>query len=195
MEVTQLECMIFVTIVMGICVCIWGWYSMYNAIIEALNWRRNAFKDVEVQLRRRYDMLPMLVECVKGYALYESKTMEAVIKARNSGIRAKTEEQTLRAADRTDRSLRKLFALSESYPKLRADKSFLSLQSTIALVEYDIACARSTYNEAARHYNNMVMSFPERIVASHHGFKPDCTDIIPPSERGELEKPPRIKFD
>lgn len=179
----------------AVIVCICFWIGTYNSLVESRNWRRNCFKNVEVQLRRRYDLIPALVECVKGYSIHETKTLEAVVKARNAGLRAKTEDQCIKAAKRTDRSLKQLFGIVERYPDLKASKNFISLQCSIFEIEYDIACSRNAYNDSARNYNNMVMRWPDKIVAENYGFKPDCIDIIPETERDALQSPPKINFD
>lgn len=171
------------------------WIKEYNYLVALRNNCRKAFQDVEVQLRMRYDMIPMLVNCVKGYADHEQKTLDAVVKARNAGLRAKGVEQCFKAARRMDRSLTKLFALKESYPVLKADKSFINLQVEIGVMECYIAEARKVYNDAVRIYNNEVMSFPTRIIANYYGFRPNAIDIVPKEDRPTLRQPPKVEFD
>lgn len=171
-----------------------NWIQEYNCIVALRNNCRKAFKDVEVQLRMRYDMIPMLVNCVKGYAEHEQKTLDAVVKARNAGLKAQGVEQCLKAARRMDRSLTKLFALKESYPRLKADKSFINLQVEIGVMECYIADARKLYNDAVRIYNDEVMSFPARIVANCHDFRPNAIDILPQAYHIDLNIPPEVDF-
>lgn len=191
---SQFGCYILVGSIMLAAFLIHSWIVIYNSLVESRNMCRNAFKNVEVQLRRRYDMIPQIVECVKGYAAHETKTLEAVVKARNAGLRARSEDECLRASDRAQRSLRKLFGLAESYPNLKSNKNFLMLQCSISEVEYQIACDRAAYNDAVRAYNDMVMRWPEKIVANRHGFKPNVIEITPKPVCDDLQRPPRVIF-
>lgn len=170
------------------------WISAYNTFIEMRNVCNNTFKDVEVQLRMRYDMIPMLVNCVKGYAAHETKTLQAVMRARNAGLNAEGVEECFKAARRMDRSLHNLYAVSERYPDLKADKGFQQLFASISVTEFYIAEARKAYNNAVRDYNDMVMQFPSRIVALRHNFQPNYTDVLPPENRAELNTPPKLEF-
>ena len=144
---------------------------LYNGLVRARNRVENAWGQVDVQLRRRYDLIPNLVETVKGYASHEKSTFEAVVEARAASQSATTVEAQAQAENMLTGALRQLFALAEAYPELKAATNFQSLQQELSETEGKIAIARQIYNDATLTYNNAVQTVPRNIVASLLGFR------------------------
>ncbi len=145
---------------------------IYNGLVRARNRVENAWGQVDVQLRRRYDLIPNLVETVKGYASHEKGTFEAVVEARAASQSATTVEAQAQAENMLTGALRQLFALAEAYPELKAATNFQSLQQELSETEGKIAIARQIYNDATLTYNNAVQTVPRNIVAGLLGFRP-----------------------
>lgn len=139
--------------------------STYNVLVKLRNMVRDQWSQIDVQLKRRFDLIPNLVETVKGYAKHESATFEAVIKARNTFLSAKTPEAEMEANGELTKVMSKLFALSENYPELKANTNFLQMQSDLKDVEDKIAYARQFYNDVVLKLNNKVEMFPSNLVA------------------------------
>lgn len=148
--------------------------SNYNALIKSRNKVKDQFSQIDIQLKKRFDLIPNLVETVKGYAKHESETFEKVINARNGYANAKTDEEKVEASNELSKSLTHLFALAESYPELKANTNFEELQRELKDVEEKISYARSFYNDAVRLYNNKVETIPSNIIASLFGFKKEA---------------------
>lgn len=144
--------------------------GMYNSLVRLRVRSDNAWADIDVQLKRRYDLIPNIVETVKGYAAHEKDTLEAVIQARNQAIRAEGPAAKAEAEGMLTNALRQLFALSEAYPQLRAVESFTSLQSTLQEIEGAIQNARRYYNAVVRDYNTKIESVPTNLIANTFGF-------------------------
>ena len=164
--------------------------STYNTLIKLRNRARDQWAQIDVQLKRRCDLIPNLVETVKGYAKHESSTLEDVIKARNTFVAASTPEDEMKAAGEITQTLNKLFALSEAYPELKANENFLSLQNDLKGVEEKISYARQFYNDNAMSYRNKIEMFPSNIVAAIFGFKPVAFFEASAEERKNVE----VKF-
>lgn len=145
--------------------------GIYNSVIRLKNKCDEAWSDIDTQLKRRYDLIPNLVETVKGYASHESKTLENVIKARNMAMQAGTVQQKEEAENMITGALKSLFALSESYPDLKANENFMNLQSTLKEIEEHIQLSRRYYNATARDFNTKIEVFPNNIFANMFGFK------------------------
>ncbi len=145
--------------------------SAYNRLVKFRNRTDNAWSQVDVQLKRRYDLVPNLVETVKGYAAHEQATFTEVVEARNQAVSATGVAETAAAESVLTGALRHLFALSESYPQLRSSENFGTLQSQLSEIEDDIAVARQIYNDTTLTYNNAVQTIPTNIVASVTGFE------------------------
>lgn len=143
---------------------------MYNRLVRDRNRIDNAWSQIDVQLRRRYDLIPNLVETVKGYAAHERQTLEAVIQARQRGIDASTVAEQAEAENLITGALRQLFALSEAYPDLKANQNFLSLQEEVTSTEDRIAYARQFYNDRVLSYNTKIQSLPTNMIAGMFGF-------------------------
>jgi LemA protein len=143
----------------------------YNGLVRLRNRIQNAWAQIDVQLRRRYDLIPNLVETVKGYAAHEKGTFEAVTAARANAINAQGPADQARAENMISGALKSLFAVSEAYPDLKANQNFLSLQEELSGTEGRISYARQYYNDAVLRMNTKIQSFPSNILANMFGFK------------------------
>lgn len=145
--------------------------GMYNGLIRSKNQVENAWSQIDVQLKRRLDLIPNLVETVKGYAAHERETLEQVIRARNAAIEAPdTPEAQATADNMMTGALRQLFALGEAYPDLKANQNFLALQEELTATEGRVAYARQFYNDSVLGYNNKIESIPTNVVAKMIGY-------------------------
>lgn len=147
--------------------------SMYNGLVRLKNRVEEAWSDIDVQLKRRYDLIPNLVETVKGYASHEKETLEKVIQARNSAMLMQGSsdvEGKLKAENALSSTLKSIFALSESYPDLKANQNFLELQKELSDTENKIQAARRFYNGNVRDFNTKLQVFPTNIIAKQLGF-------------------------
>jgi LemA protein len=145
--------------------------SSYNGLIVKRNRVKNAWAQIDVQLKKRFDLVPNLVETVKGYAKHESGTLEAVVKARNQYISAGNPEEMMKANTEMTGALSRLFALAESYPDLKANTNFMELQGELSELEEKIAYARQFYNDTVLMYNNAIQVVPANIIASLFRFQ------------------------
>jgi LemA protein len=145
--------------------------SIYNSLVRLRVQAENAWADIDVQLKRRYDLIPNVVETVKGYAAHEKGTLEAVINARNRAMSAQGPAAKAEAEGVLAGALRQLFALAEAYPQLRAVESFTSLQGTLGQIEEAVQNARRYYNAVVRDFNTTIQQFPTNIVAGLFSFK------------------------
>jgi LemA protein len=143
----------------------------YNGLVRLRNRIQNAWAQIDVQLRRRYDLIPNLVETVKGYAAHEKGTFQAVTEARANAINAQGPVDQARAENMISGALKSLFAVSEAYPDLKANQNFLSLQEELSGTEGRISYARQYYNDAVLRMNTKIQSFPSNILAGMFGFK------------------------
>jgi LemA protein len=144
--------------------------SLYNRFVQLRNRIDNAWAQIDVQLRRRYDLIPNLVEAVKGYASHERETFERVTAARSAGQAAQTVEEQAQAENMLTQALRQLFAVAEAYPELRASENFQQLQGELSQTEGQIATARQIYNDTVLMYNNAIQTFPGVVFAGMFGF-------------------------
>ena len=144
--------------------------AQYNSLVRLRNETQNAWAQVDVVLRRRYDLVPNLVETVKGYAAHESETLEAVIQARSGAVDASAVTEQADSENILSGALRRLFALSEAYPALKADSNFMELQKELVQTEGLIGYARGSYNESVLAFNNKGQVFPSNIIASMFNF-------------------------
>jgi len=176
----------------GLIVLVGGWFVLtYNGLVQLRNAVKNAWSQIDVQLKRRYDLIPNLVETVKGYAGHEKETLERVIQARQAGIAASTVKDQQVAENMITGALRQLFALSESYPNLKANENFLKLQEELASTENKIGFARQYYNDAVQTFNTRQEMFPANLVASMLGFQP--AEFFEIEETGQRDAP-KVKF-
>jgi len=182
---------IIIIIVVGV-VLLLVFYSIgtYNNLVNARNKVNDQFAQIDVQLKRRSDMIPNLVETVKGYAKHEEKTLTEVINARNKMASASSINEELEASNQVTTALNKLFALSESYPDLKANTNFISLQNDLKDTEDKISYARSFYNDTVLNYNNLREQFPSNIIAGIFKFKK--IDFFKTDEKDK--EAPKVKF-
>ena len=145
--------------------------STYNGLVSLRNKVRDQFSQIDVQLKKRSDLIPNLVETVKGYAKHEEGTLEKVIQARNTYLTAGSMDDKVKASNEITQAVSKLFALAESYPELKANENFLDLQTQLKEIEDKISYARQFYNDSVLMYNNKIEMFPSNFVASMFGFK------------------------
>ena len=164
--------------------------STYNSFVVLRNRVKDQWAQIDVQLKRRFDLIPNLVETVKGYASHEKDTLEAVVKARNEYLSSDTPEGKIEANNDLNKVVTKLFALAESYPELKADTNFRELQTTLTETEDKISYARQFYNDVVMKYNNKVEVFPSNIVAGMFGFKTSAYFIATEEERENV----KVKF-
>lgn len=192
----------FIVILVVLAILVFWVIQMYNRLVNLRNRVRNAFSQIDVQLTRRYDLIPNLVEAVKGYMSHERNTLEAVIQARNSAVSA----QQKAAADPTDPgaikalaaaettlggTLGRLFALAESYPDLKANQNMIQFQEELSSTENKVAFARQAFNDSVMTYNNACENFPSNTIAGMFGFKhAEFLEIEEPEKR----EAPKVSF-
>src|SRR3954471_7174031 len=191
-------------IVLGIVVALAFWaIAIYNGLVALRNQFKNGFAQIDVQLKRRYDLIPNLVETAKGYIKHERETLEAVIKARNSALSAAQAAaaapgnpaamQNLGQADGAlTGMLGKMFALAESYPDLKANQNMLSLQEELSSTENKVSFARQAFNDSVMEYNTKRESFPGNIFAGMFNF--GAAELLQATESAEERKAPQVKF-
>jgi LemA protein len=167
-----------------------GVIVIYNSLVRLREQVDSSWADIDVQLKRRHDLIPNLVSTVKGYASHERETLEAVIQARNQAMGAQGPEARAQAENQLTGTLRSLFALSESYPQLRANENFLDLQRNLQQLEDAIQRARRYYNAVVRDYNTRIRSIPSNLVATAFSFRPREFFEIDEGERAV----PRVDF-
>jgi LemA protein len=163
---------LFVVLAIVLALCFWA-VGVYNALVTLRNRGDGAWADIDVQLRRRHDLVPNLVETVKGYAAHERGTLEDVVKARQQAMSVSggTPEERARAENQLSGMLRSLFALSERYPQLRASENFLALQTSLQEIEDALQNARRYYNAVVRDLNTKIDVFPGSVLAAQFSFK------------------------
>ncbi|GII55600.1 LemA family protein [Planotetraspora thailandica] len=161
--------------------------SVYNRLVRSRNAVDNAWAQIDVQLKRRYDLIPNLVETVKGYAAHERQTLEAVTAARSTAINAQGPADRAAAENALTGALKNLFAVAESYPDLKASRNFAELQEELATTENRIAYSRQYYNDAVLTYNNAIQTVPANIVAGMTGFTARVYFQAPGEERGTVQ--------
>ena len=167
--------------------------GVYNGLVAMRQRVNQAFADIDVQLRQRHDLIPNLVETVKGYAAHERGTLDEVVKARNAAMAAQGSAQQAAAENQLTGALRQLFALAESYPDLKASASFQQLQAELADLENKIAASRRFFNNAVQEYNTGIQRFPAALFASSLGFAPKSFFDLG-EERATVGEAPAVKF-
>ncbi len=181
-------------IILGVAVVVVIWaISVYNGLVAMRQRTNQAFADIDVQLKQRHDLIPNLVETVKGYASHERGTLEAVIAARNTAVAVPGVEQKVAAENMLSGALGKLFALSEAYPDLKANANFQQLQSDLSDIENKLAASRRFYNNAVSEYNTGIQQFPAAVFAGIFGFH-ERTFFDVGTDRPQLEQAPSVKF-
>jgi LemA protein len=184
-------------IILGIIVVLaLGLAASYNRFVSQRNLIKNAFANIDTELRRRYDLIPNLVETVKGYAAHEREVFEDVARTRSAAAATSGQSPAAQAAAEGPfvAALGRLFAVAENYPELKANQNFLALQSELSNTEDRIQAARRFYNANVQDYNRRVQSFPSRFVANSFGFKEEEFFEIPEAERAAVAAAPRVDF-
>ena len=191
-------------IFLGVIVVLAFWaVSIYNRLVQLRNRFKNGFAQIDVQLKRRYDLIPNLVETAKGYIKHERETLEAVIKARNQAVTAAgaaganpgnpaAMQGLSQAEGQLTGMLGRLFALSEAYPDLKANQNMLSIQEELSSTENKVAFARQAFNDSVMEYNTKRESFPDTIFAGMFGFT--AAELLQATESAEERKAPQVKF-
>ena len=191
-------------IFLGVIIALAAWaVAIYNGLVALRNRFKNAFAQIDVQLKRRYDLIPNLVEVAKGYMKHEREALEAVIKARNAAQSAAQAaganpgnpaamQQLGQAEGALTGTLGRLFALAEAYPDLKANTNMLSLQEELTSTENKVAFARQAFNDSVMEYNTKRESFPDNIFAGAFGFGP--AELLQATEAPEERKAPQVKF-
>ena len=181
-------------IVLGVIVVFVLWIIMiYNQLVAMRQRVGQSFADVDVQLKQRHDLIPNLIETVKGYAAHERGTLEEVVKARNAAMAAQGPAQQAAAENMLSGALRQLFALSEAYPDLKANQNFMQLQSEITDIENKLAASRRFFNNTVQEYNTGIQQFPAALIAGQFGFHPQ-TFFDLGETRAQLDQAPQVKF-
>ncbi len=178
-----------ILIIVVVLIIAWA-FATYNKLVDLRNRVKDQWAQIDVQLKRRFDLIPNLVETVKGYAKHESETLEAIIQARNTYVSATTPEAQMKADGELEKAISKLFALSESYPELKANTNFQHLQQELTETESKIASARQFYNDTVLMYNNKVEMVPSNIIASLFKFKKEAFFEANEAERENVQ----VKF-
>lgn len=161
----------------------------YNGLVKLRNWVKESWSQIDVQLKRRHDLIPNLLETVKGYAKHEKETLEKVIQARN-GLISGSPSERVEADSQLQGALKSVFALGESYPDLKADQNFVSLQEELANTENKVAYSRQLYNKTVAEYNTKRESFPTNMIAGMFNFKAEQLLVTPEAEK----EVPKITF-
>jgi LemA protein len=185
--------MILLIVVAVVAVFVFVLVGAYNRLVGLRQNANQAFADIDVQLKQRQDLIPNLVETVKGYAAHESGTLEAVTKARNAAASAGTVEDKVAAENVLTGALRQLFAVSEAYPDLKANANFMQLQGELGDIENKLAAARRFFNNAVSEYNAAIQQFPAVLVANNFGFQARAFFDLGDG-RAAAETAPQVKF-
>ena len=184
-----------VLIVIGIIVLIAIWVmSLYNNLVKLRNRRQNAFADIDVQLRQRHDLVPQLVETVKGYASHEKDLLLKITEARSAAMAATSIDDKIKAEQQLTSALQGLKVQVEAYPDLKANQNFLQLQEELSDIENKLAASRRFFNGATTEYNNAVESFPGNLIARNFGFQREVFFDLGEDNRRQMEQPPKIQF-
>ncbi|WP_018962746.1 LemA family protein [Coprothermobacter platensis] len=177
---------ILIVVIVLLLIIVW----IYNRLVQLKNRVQNAWHQIEVQLQRRHDLIPNLVETVKGYASHEKETFERVINARNKAVSATTPGEMGKAEGELTQALGRLFALAENYPELKANENFLRLQEELTSTENKIAYARQAYNDTVMMYNQTIQMFPYNLLSGPMGYKP--AEYYEAEE--EANQAPKVQF-
>jgi len=181
-------------VILGIIIllAVWG-VSLYNRLIRMRNSREQAFADVDVQLKQRHDMIPQLVEAVRGYMQHERSVLTEITEARANAMQAKTINEKISAEQRLSTALDGLRVAVEAYPDLKASQNFLDLQNEISDIENKIAAARRFFNSATKELNTAIEVFPSNLIATLFNFKREVMFDLG-EQRTTVEEPPKIQF-
>ncbi len=185
--------MLLIVIAILILIALWI-ISLYNGLVRLRNRRQNAFADIDVQLRQRHDLVPQLVETVKGYAGHEKELLIKITEARTAAMSATSIDGKIAAEQQLSSALAGLKVQVEAYPDLKANQNFLQLQEELSDIENKLAASRRFFNGATTEYNNAVESFPGNLVARNFGFAKEIMFDLGTDTRKQMEEPPKIQF-
>lgn len=185
--------MLLIVIAILILIALWI-ISLYNGLVRLRNRRQNAFADIDVQLRQRHDLVPQLVETVKGYAGHEKELLIKITEARTAAMSATSIDGKIAAEQQLSSALAGLKVQVEAYPDLKANQNFLQLQEELSDIENKLAASRRFFNGATTEYNNAVESFPGNLVARNFGFAKEVMFDLGTDTRKQMEEPPKIQF-
>lgn len=183
-----------IIIIVVVVVLILAVIAMYNNLVRLRNNRENAFADIDVQLKQRYDLVPQLVATVKGYAEHEKGLLESITAARSAAMNASSIDDKIKADQQMTSALAGLKVQVEAYPDLKANQNFMQLQGELSDIENKLAAVRRYFNSATRELNNAVQTFPNNLIAGMFGFHKEAMYEIEASQRAAVEKAPEIKF-
>ncbi len=182
-----------IVLIVVVLLAIWC-VSIYNNLVRLRNNRSNAFANIDVQLKQRYDLVPQLVATVKGYATHEKELLEKITTARSAAMNATTINEKIAADQQLSGALAGLKVSVEAYPDLKANQNFLQLQTELSDIENKLAATRRFFNSATREFNNAVQTFPGNILAGMFGFHSEPMFEIATEQRAELDKAPTVQF-
>lgn len=185
--------MAFLIILLAIVLFIFWIIGIYNRIVRLRNRRQNAFADIDVQLRQRHDLVPQLVETVKGYATHERELLTKITHARSAAINATTIDDKIRTETQLTQALQGLRVAVEAYPDLKANQNFLQLQEELSDIENKLAASRRFFNAATTEYNNSIETFPANMIANNFGFRRETLFDLG-EDRTTMAEPPKISF-
>ena len=185
--------MIFIILSVVVLIIFWL-ISIYNSLVRLRNTRQNAFADIDVQLKQRHDLVPQLVETVKGYATHEKELLLKITQARTAAMGAVTIDEKIKAENQLSSALNGLKVSVEAYPDLKANQNFLQLQEELSDIENKLAAARRYFNSATTEYNTGIETFPSNIIAGNFGFNRETLFDLG-QDRVTLEEPPKISFN
>lgn len=186
--------MTLIIVIAIIAVIVFSIIGIYNNLVKLRNNRENAFADIDVQLKQRYDLVPQLVATVKGYAAHEKELLESITAARSAAVSATSIDDKIKADQQLTSALAGLKVSVEAYPDLKANQNFLQLQGELSDIENKLAAVRRYFNSATRELNNAVQTFPSNIFAGMFGFHREAMYEIEASQRAAVEKAPEIQF-
>src|SRR4029078_2992291 len=184
----------FIIFLVVILIIVLWMVSLYNRLVSLRNRRQNAFAYIDVQLRQRHDLVPQLVETVKGYSGHERGVLTQITEARSAAMSAKTIDDKIVAEQQLTSALQGLKVQVEAYPELKANQNFLQLQEELSDIENKLAEARRFFNGTTTEYNNAVESFPGNLIARNFGFHREIFFDLGTEDRKVMEEPPKVNF-
>lgn len=182
-----------IVLIVVVVIALWA-ISVYNGLVKLRNNRENAFANIDVQLKQRYDLVPQLVATVKGYATHEKELLEKVTAARTAAMSATTINDKIAAENQFSNALAGLKVSVEAYPELKANQNFLQLQNELSDIENKLAAVRRFFNSTTKELNNAVQTFPGNILAGMFGFHKEPMFEIAAAERAAVNQAPKIEF-
>lgn len=183
-----------IAIVVVLLLIIFWVISVYNKLVLLRNTRENAFADIDVQLKQRNDLIPQLVETVKGYSFHEKNVLTKITEARSAVMSASSIDEKIKADNQLTAALQGLKVQVEAYPDLKANQNFMQLQEEIADIENKLAATRRFFNGATKEFNTAVESFPGNMIAKQFGFSRQTMFDLGTDKRTQLDEPPKINF-